>query len=259
MKKKMSNIMYVHYIKLFFRSGLFLLATTFYIYNKIKGNDVYFWQIKGMPIFIIFVVCVFGIEMLFRFCPSNLESPGCQKQFKRNFIPVENTNNIKPKLTEGYRTFLMLTVWIVLSLIVGFLYYIDIIDPGFLILLSLALSVFDIICIVFFCPFQSWILKNRCCTTCRIYNWDFAMMFTPFIFIPNKYTNILVILSFLLLIEWEVIYRLHPERFSEDKNEALKCKNCGEKLCHHKKQIIKIINKQVEKIKKLNKAIKEHK
>ena len=38
-----------------------------------------------------------------------------------------------------------------------------------------------VICILFYCPFQMWFLKNRCCVNCRIYNWDYAFLFTPFL------------------------------------------------------------------------------
>ena len=93
------------------------------------------------------------------------------------------------------------------------------------------------ICILFFCPFQTWFMKNRCCAVCRIYNWDFAMMFTPYLFIPNGYTWSLLGMSLLLLIRWEITVHRHPERFAENTNAALSCKNCEEKLCHHKKQL----------------------
>ena len=65
----------------------------------------------------------------------------------------------------------------------GTLYFLNVIDLGIVVIISLAFSVCDLICILFFCPFQTWMMHNRCCTTCRIYNWDFAMMFTPLIFI----------------------------------------------------------------------------
>ena len=65
----------------------------------------------------------------------------------------------------------------------------DVIDKYFLFMVGLAYGVCDIICILFFCPFQTWFMKNRCCTTCRIYNWDFAMLCTPFLLIPGFYNS----------------------------------------------------------------------
>jgi hypothetical protein len=47
------------------------------------------------------------------------------------------------------------------------------------------------------------------------------------------------------LIRWEITFFLHPERFSEETNDYLQCGNCTEKLCAHKKQLIKLW-KQIE-------------
>ena len=79
-------------------------------------------------------------------------------------------------------------------------------------------------------------MKNKCCSACRIYNWDYAMMFTPLFFIPRHYSWSLLALSVALLIRWEITFYLHPERFSEKTNDYLRCANCTEKLCAHKKQ-----------------------
>lgn len=62
----------------------------------------------------------------------------------------------------------------------------------------------------------------------RIYNWDFAMMFTPFIFVPNVYTWSLLGFALALLARWEITVQRHPERFSEKTNACLSCKNCPE-------------------------------
>ena len=120
-----------------------------------------------------------------------------------------------------------------------------ILDDGIMILISGAYSVCDIICILFFCPFQTWFMKNKCCSACRIYNWDYAMMFTPLFFVKRFYAWSLLVLSFALLVRWEITFYRHPERFSENTNDYLQCKNCTEKLCAHKKQL-HTLWKQVE-------------
>ena len=109
--------------------------------------------------------------------------------------------------------------------------------------ISMAYSICDMICILFFCPFQQWMMKNKCCGTCRIYNWDFIMMFTPMIFIPSKYNTSLFIVSLILFINWEVLCKLYPERFHEETNMCLSCVNCEEKLCRHKKTLQKYLKK----------------
>ena len=88
-------------------------------------------------------------------------------------------------------------------------------------------------------------MKNKCCSTCRIYNWDYAMMFTPLFFVRKTYTWSLLVLSVALLVRWEITFFLHPERFSEKTNDYLQCRNCTEKLCVHKKQLI-TLRKQIE-------------
>ena len=232
-KIKLSAISTLHYVKLVYRACLFLLAAAVYVVGKIKGAST-FEEMKITPWVMGLIWIVFATEIAFRFFPSKLESMGCQKQFTKNYIPTGETT---PIIQSWKRTFAVAAVWLALNGAIGVLYYTKVIDAGILILISLAYAVCDMICILFFCPFQTWIMKNKCCTVCRIYNWDFPMMFTPFIFIPHIYTWSLLFLSLLLLLRWELSVHLHPERFSEKTNACLNCKNCTEKLCHHKKQL----------------------
>ena len=66
------------------------------------------------------------------------------------------------------------------------------------------------------------------------------MMFTPLILVDNVYAHILVGLSLVLLVRWELSFFMHPERFYEETNRNLSCANCREKLCHHKKQLMNL-------------------
>lgn len=63
------------------------------------------------------------------------------------------------------------------------------------------------------------------------------MMFTPLFFIPGIFSWWLLGLAIIILIKWELTVWLYPERFSENTNQYLKCANCTEKLCAHKKQL----------------------
>ena len=233
-KRRLTKICVLHYIKLIYRSLLLILAVLMYVIGKINHSGELFKEIKKEYWILGVIWLVYFAEMAFRFFPSRLESPGCQKQFKRNYVPTGET---QPQLQSWKKTFSVALAWFLLNGVIGILYFTGLIDQGVLVLISLAYGVCDMICILFFCPFQTWFMKNRCCTTCRIYNWDFAMMFTPFIFIPNAYTWSLLFLSLLLLLRWEITVRRHSERFSEKTNACISCKNCEEKLCHHKKQL----------------------
>lgn len=228
MRKKLSKICALHYVKLALRSILFIAVLVADILNRteVLTNNA----IIPMIVWVFFVV-----EMLLRFFPSSLESMGCQKQFKRNFEPIEGVTI--PKNQSWKRTALVTAVWLALNAVIGVLHLAGVFDQGVLILIAIGYSVCDIICILFFCPFQTWFMKNRCCATCRIYNWDFAMMFTPLVFIPSWYTYSLLGCAIGLLLRWEITYRLHPERFSTETNKCLDCSRCKEKLCSHKKQL----------------------
>lgn len=229
-----------------FRFALFLIVLIIYLVNQAWNSD---FVLGNKTIDIIVLGTIFGIfliDVLSRFFPSRIESPGCNKQFAKYYKPA--TEKI-PNKYNWRGAFFVFVSWVILNGIVGALYFTNIIDKGVLILISLTYSVCDMICILFFCPFQTWMMKNKCCTTCRIYNWDFIMMFTPLIFIMNPFAWILVGASLLLLVQWEITYIRHPERFTENTNASIKCENCSEKLCFHKKQLQSFKKKLQEKAK----------
>ena len=236
-KVKLTPVGVWHWTRLIYRSVLFLLLIYAYIRYRFVYHQPFIIGLEKMPAIIIFVWAVYVVEMIFRFFPASIESPGCQKQFARNYIKTGETDVI---VHDNNATMLVALIWIVFNGIFGALHMMGVIDDGIMIVLCGAYSVCDMICIMFFCPFQSWFLKNKCCSACRIYNWDFAMMFTPLFFVSKTYTWSLLVLSIALLIRWEITFYRHPERFSEHTNAYLKCSNCTEKLCVHKKQLHKL-------------------
>ena len=240
-----SKTFLLHYWKLIFRSLLFLSAAAVYIYNRIRHTGELFGGFERNSVLLSAIWIIFVIEMVLRFFPSSIESMGCQKQFSKNYKP---TGREEVRLQSWKRTAIVLASWVALNAVFGALYLTGVFDSGMMLLIALAYSVCDMICILFFCPFQTWMMKNRCCVTCRIYNWDFAMMFTPLIFVRNLYAQTLVLISLVLLLNWEVLLRLHPERFSENTNACLSCAQCKEKLCHHKKQLQRFIKQNAAKL-----------
>ena len=240
--KKLSVVSALHYIRLVYRSVLFVLLLIGYIRFRVTGGRTVTERLENAPVILYVTWAVFAVEMIFRFFPSRYESPGCQKQFRRNYIKSGSTDIVIP---DNNATVLVALVWIVFNAVFGALRMADILDDGVMLLLCSAYSICDIICILFFCPFETWFMKNKCCSACRIYNWDYAMMFTPLFFVRKAYSWSLLTLSVALLVRWELTFYLHPERFSEKTNDYLQCKNCTEKLCVHKKQL-KTLWKQIE-------------
>lgn len=242
-KRRVSAICKLHYVKMGYRGLLLLWALVFYVVGRVF-DGARFYELPKYRYAVVALCAAVGvvyvIEMILRFFPSRHESMGCQKQFRRNYLP---TGEETPKKPAAWRTLVVLLVWLALNGAIGGLYFGGVIDEGILLIVSLFYGVCDMICILFFCPFQVWFMRNRCCTVCRIYNWDFAMMFTPFVFIPHPFTWSLLALALALFLRWEITLRVRPERFSENTNACLSCRHCDEKLCQHKRHLLKYVAK----------------
>ena len=234
-KIKLTKVSTLHYIRLMYRSGLLIAYLIMYLLYRFRGGENVEIILESKPLIISVIWTVFTIEMVMRFFPSSLESPGCQKQFARNYIRTGNTNI---EVQDNNGVMLVALIWIAFNGIFGWLHMLGILDDGIMILLCCAYSVCDLICILFFCPFQTWFLKNKCCVTCRIYNWDYAMMFTPLFFVRKSYTWSLLVLAVALMLRWEITFYKFPERFAETTNGYLSCRNCPERLCTHKNQLV---------------------
>lgn len=159
--RKISLISTIHYVKLFYRFALFAVAVILYIVNRVRNSESWLNGLQNSYWLFGLIWLIYAVEMLMRFFPSKLESMGCQKQFRRNYQPTGET---EPQLQSWKRTFAVAAAWFALNAVIGILYYTNIIDQVILILISLAYGVCDMICILFFCPFQTWFMKNRCCT-----------------------------------------------------------------------------------------------
>ncbi len=236
-KVKLTAVSMLHYVRLVYRSALLLAFLVVYLHYRLNGGEDVETILEGRPLIISIIWSVFTLEMILRFFPSRLESPGSQKQFARNYI---RTGNTEIKVQDNNAVMLVALIWIAFNGIFGALHMMNILDDGIMILLCCIYSVCDMICILFFCPFQAWFLKNKCCSTCRIYNWDYAMMFTPLFFVRESYTWSLLALSVALMLRWEITFYRYPERFAESTNGYLHCSNCTEKLCAHKNHLRKL-------------------
>ncbi|MBQ2719500.1 MAG: hypothetical protein IJF73_05475 [Clostridia bacterium] len=249
-RERLSKTSAYHYVKLAVRSLMLIAATVFYILGHVRGVEQPLSFLTRLPWLLLGIFLAFAIEIFLRFFPSSIESMGCQKQFRRNYVPTEEMREMGGRVRLGtWRSTLAVAgAWVALNGIIAALYYTGVLDAGILVLIALFYSVADMICILFFCPFQTWFMRNKCCGSCRIYNWDYVMMFTPLVLIPNLFTIGLFALALVLVIVWEILVLRHPERFSEATNATLRCAHCKEKLCHHKRQLRAFLKKNAEKI-----------
>ena len=189
---------------------------------------------KSFSIFhILWVIWV--IDMVCQLIPIKKHIPlGSQKLFRQHFKPIKEKINYPALknhiLTTTKAAGKVMILWVALVAFIGMLYFCNIIDKKILLLISIVFYVCDLICVLIWCPFRL-ILKNRCCTTCRIFNWDHMMMFTPLLPVVGFFSVSLVVVSLIVLFFWEYRVKKHPEFFWEGTNKALRCSACTDKLC----------------------------
>ncbi len=259
--RNFSHIFNVYVMELALRSALLAAGLGAYVWAPEELN-VHTRFGLGAGISLINIMWLFIIlSMIQKFFPQAVTSIGSRKQFKGLFHlpPVEkflgkdladlSDDVFSTEFFKGSKNYailleekrelnkgalLVLFAWVVLNLFIGALYFAEIINQGMLVLISMFYFLSDVICVIIYCPFQKIFMKNRCCVTCRIFNWDSIMLCTPLLFIPSWFAYTLCALALFLLIRWEIVFNRHPERFSERFNLSLRCVGCREKLCRMK-------------------------
>ena len=175
------------------------------------------------------------LDMIQQIIPiKNQVALGSQKLWANRFQPIKNKINYESLrsyiITTTKAAYKVFIIWCLLIAAIGVVYYAGLINKLGLFMITVFFYVCDLICVLIWCPFRL-IMKNRCCTTCRIFNWDHLMMFSPLIYAGGFYSVSLVILAFLAWLIWELCVMMYPERFWDRSNAALKCSECTDKLC----------------------------
>lgn len=231
----MSAIRKHYFIRLFFRIAVFFVCLALCFLSPEQ-----FEVLNGMAFFKKFSLfhllwLVWAADMFMQIIPvKNRVALGSQKLFANRFRPIrEKISREKIKahiLTATGSAYLVFIIWGALVAALGILYHFDIINNMWLFMISVLFYVCDLICVLIWCPFRL-IMKNKCCTTCRIFNWDHIMMFSPLIFVGGFFSISLVIMAGVAWAVWELAVLIYPERFTEISNAALKCSECTDKLC----------------------------
>ncbi len=234
-KEPMSKIRRMYFLRLAVRCLLFAACVVLFFLKPetfgVLEGDRFFFELS--PLHLLWVLWV--IDMIQQLIPVKKHIPlGSQKHFRQRFRPLREKINYQAlreyvisTTKAAYKVFFL---WAALLAVLGGLYHFGILTPAHLFLVSTAFYVCDLICVLIFCPFRL-IMKNRCCTTCRIFNWDHLMMFTPMLFINSFFSISLLLLAGAVWVVWEVCVMMYPERFWEMTNEALRCTQCTDKLC----------------------------
>ena len=234
-KKTMSKMRRSYMVRLVLRCLIFVACVLMYIFRpewmRILEGDRFFRELS--PLHLLWAVWV--VSMVLQLVPMKKFIPlGSQKHTKLRFRPMGEQPDVqalraytRSAAKEAYKVF---GIWAALTALLGALYLFGILKTEHLFLVSVAFYVCDLICVLIWCPFRL-LMGTRCCTSCRIFNWDHLMMFTPMLLVGSFFSVTLVGLAFVVWLVWELCVLLHPERFWEQTNKALRCSQCTDKLC----------------------------
>ncbi len=234
-----------YYIKFIMRLSIFLISFITYITNKDLIYGFIYHEISGeflpfgiTPLHILWLI--FMITMITHLFPNNMLSMALKKSKKENYVEVKGYSEyelLKFVQDQNVKAWKVMLLWLSFNAVFGILYLFEIIDSVDLLMLTVFYYLCDYICILFFCPFQTYIMKNKCCVNCRIYDWGHFMMFTPMLFIKNFFSWSLFFTSLVVLIHWEIVYAKYPQRFWSGANQTLQCQNCKDKTCQMKRRL----------------------
>lgn len=241
MAKIVKTRMLTRYIvKLVLRIIIFLSVLIFYIFNRSTLNDYlmtpFFAGIR--PTHFLWAVYI-GLMLLHLF-PIEFLSMALRKKQVKNFQVVEDHSKEELKQfvkKQNKSALIIMIIWLSFNSIFGCLYHLHFLNRADMLMLTTTFFLCDYICILFFCPFRTFIMKNKCCVNCRIYDWGHFMMFTPMMFVGSFFSLSLFLVALMVLLNWELIYAFYPERFWSGSNQTLQCANCKDKTCQMKNKL----------------------
>ena len=234
MKTPLSPIRKRYIFRLVARCLILLFALALYI-TGFEKHDI----LQGFSFFHKFSLLhllwgIWMLDMLQQLIPAKNIALGSHKVFRKRFRPALDRFSMdalkKHILTTTRSAYKVMILWIALIAALGLMKHWKVLTDIHLFLVSVLFYVCDLICVLIWCPFRL-IMKNKCCTTCRIFNWDHLMMFTPMLFVKGFFSLSLLAMSIVVWCAWELCVLLYPERFWEKSNIALKCSECTDKLC----------------------------
>ena len=151
-------------IKLLIRVMVFVIVLVGYLFDRERLIEFMIQPITmGVtPLHLLWMM--FMVMMLFHIFPTDKLTMALRKSEKRTY--EETPEYSKEELydfvrNQNIRAWIVMLVWLVFNAIFGLLYVQDIINEADLFMLTVFYFLSDYICILFFCPFQTFIMKNH--------------------------------------------------------------------------------------------------
>ena len=224
------------YVREFFlRLAVFGLVLLTWVFAPERLTFTAPFQWSRWPLAVLWVA-VF-VSMAAQLDPNSRLTAGCMKQYPARFDPVPGYDPAALSLAvrrQNRGAVKVALVWLAVNLVIGALYHRNVLSAADLIALCALAYLCDLVCVLFFCPFQTFLMGNRCCVSCRIFAWGSWMMAAPLMCVPHWYSWSLFGMGLAVLAVWERRYARYPERFWEGSNRLLQCAHCQEQLCRYK-------------------------
>lgn len=213
-----------HRTKLWLRVSVFAAVLLWLCIRPDQGNNPVRSPVRGYHL-------LWGIgmlEMVLVFFPGIAPGASCGRVYGRHHIPAHHdpARLHTQARRSNRRLWGVMALWMLCLGCLGSALWLKLIERAHIVFAAVTCALLDQLFVNIGCPLQAWIMKNKCCTTCRIYSWGFAMMFSPLLFIPSFWTYSMVAVAAFILARWEIAYARHPERFFEMSNKALRCSRC---------------------------------
>ena len=182
--KLLSRFRKLYYDRFVFRCAVLLAMALVYFLAPERLDTAWGFGFFARFSFLHVLWIIWMVDMILQLCPSRNYWPlGSQKFLKTCFEPILGRIRAEGLLRYIKKcnrdTLLIGLIWLGLTLCLGALYFTGVIDRGALLLITTVFYLCDLICVLFWCPFRVWLMKNRCCTTCRIFNWDHMISYFP--------------------------------------------------------------------------------
>lgn len=239
-KKEHTPMLKIYLLKLAIRICLFLITACIYVIDKDAIYRLVMTPLGQGVNFMHVLWFIFMVMMVNHLIPRGMKTMALLKIEKREYQEMPGFDREKLRAfvkTQNKKAVIVLVVWLLFNSIFGILYMGGIWEKADLMMLTVFYFLCDYICILFFCPFQTFIMKNKCCINCRIYDWGHFMMFTPMLWFGDFYGLSLFLTACVVLVRWEISYAMFPERFWFGSNKKLQCENCKDRTCRIKKTL----------------------
>ncbi len=239
--QKTSHMFIVYMFRLCGRAMIFLTVLFLYftkrsMLERIMTMDFF----RGFsPLHLLWGILMAG--MILHLLPKVRITMGGLKSRPSSYRPPEEGYDRKELLeyvqAMNVRAWRVMLLWACGNAVFGILHLAGVIGVEELLLLTLFYFTSDTICMMLFCPFQKYMMGNRCCISCRIFDWGHLMMYTPMLFIRSFFSWSLFFMSVVVALRWEIVYAQHPERFWRGSNLSIRCENCTDRMCKIKKPL----------------------